>query len=286
MSTPKNHHYVSQRHIKNFFNKERRQIFYYDKELDRFGSKLTTKSIFSEDFSNSRVIDGEVDHKALEDDLNIHFENDFERNYLAVKAIIANPNLFSVHQAALESLTKLAIASILRHPSDKANFDNQINDQLMEKVYPDATPELKAWLDNMFDDLSKVKYSNAVGYSEISDGVFDLMGRISYTIIEIDTFDYFLLPDRYAITHRVMENPESSLNHVVALVGIPLSSKIFLTTASERLGLEKGNRVLKISDNKRDIIKKINDELYEGTVKTIACESEDYLYSFINGELY
>ncbi len=48
MSTPKNHHYITQAHIRNFFNKEDKCIYLYDKKSKRFFTKNTSKSIFSE----------------------------------------------------------------------------------------------------------------------------------------------------------------------------------------------------------------------------------------------
>lgn len=84
MSIPINHHHVSQCHIKNFFNDEGR-IYLYDKVKKNFYSANSTKSIFSEKYSNSVFNNGQVDHKILEDDLKM-----FEDNFPKAVELIAN----------------------------------------------------------------------------------------------------------------------------------------------------------------------------------------------------
>ena len=78
MSTPINHHHVSQCHSRLFFNEQDKKIYYYDKELDKFDYKLTTKSLFSENYANTKLENDEFDHKSVEDELNQYFEKDFE----------------------------------------------------------------------------------------------------------------------------------------------------------------------------------------------------------------
>lgn len=82
MSKPRNHHFVSQVHIKNFFNTTHSKIFIYDKILDNFYFKRTTKSLFSEKDLNTKFDNGLKDFESLENDLNHFFEKDFPAHYL------------------------------------------------------------------------------------------------------------------------------------------------------------------------------------------------------------
>ena len=283
MSIPKNHHYVSECHIDNFFNHSQKKIFYYDKKLSRFDYKITKKSIFSEEYANSRLKDGEIDHRGLEDELNKEFETPFPRNFANIKEIINDARLFDTHINSLENLVKFAIININRHPTQKAHFDNQIEEIFREQIISNAVPELVEQIENMFSFVGKTKYSNPTNYKDIADGVFELMGKITYTIFEINTNDYFILPDWYSIVERVDYAPDSGAR-VVALVGIPLSSKIFLLAQSHRI-IEEPNSVVKITTPNSKIVRDLNDALYRQAVKTVACESEDYLYAFINDEI-
>lgn len=67
MSTSKNHHYISQAHIKNFFNKQTNCIYLYDKRSKRFSTKNTSKSVFSEKNLNTKKNSSEdFDYSSIE----------------------------------------------------------------------------------------------------------------------------------------------------------------------------------------------------------------------------
>ncbi|AFL79724.1 hypothetical protein Aeqsu_0200 [Aequorivita sublithincola DSM 14238] len=70
MSIPRNHHFVSQVHINNFFNSEKGKFFIYDKLLDNHYFKTTSKSVCSEIDLNSKYDNGNLDYISLEKDLN------------------------------------------------------------------------------------------------------------------------------------------------------------------------------------------------------------------------
>src|ERR1700733_1953131 len=91
MSTPVKHHYVSQCHLKKFFNEKANKIFIYDKEQKNFYDKASTKYLFSEDFSNSIEINGEIDHSKLETELRLLFEDDFLRDLAQIEKFVDNP---------------------------------------------------------------------------------------------------------------------------------------------------------------------------------------------------
>lgn len=74
MSIPINHHYVSQYHVRLFFNEQEKKIYCYDKVYDKHHYKTTTKSLFSEDYANTRMSNAGMDHQELEEQLNLFFE--------------------------------------------------------------------------------------------------------------------------------------------------------------------------------------------------------------------
>ena len=123
MSIPKNHHYVSQVHLKNFFNVDEGQIYIYDKTRKNFYSKKSTKTVFSEKYSNSRYLNGKLDHKSLEDDLNEHFEKDFSSHYDTINSFIQNRTWNTEVQNALIYIAKYGIIADFRTPRYKQNFE-------------------------------------------------------------------------------------------------------------------------------------------------------------------
>jgi hypothetical protein len=114
-NVPLNHHYVSQCQIKNFFNVSEGKIFLYDKEIENFYFQKSTKRVFSEEISNSRLIENEIDHKSLELDLKLNFEDSFISSINIIltsleKEDYSNPDF----DKALINLTRLAVIGEIR----------------------------------------------------------------------------------------------------------------------------------------------------------------------------
>jgi hypothetical protein len=80
MSTPINHHYVSQCQLRAFFNDEESKTFLFDKKIDNIFYKKTTKYISSEPNLNSAVVAGEVSHNVVEDDLRFYLDDSYSKN--------------------------------------------------------------------------------------------------------------------------------------------------------------------------------------------------------------
>lgn len=282
MSTPQNHHYVSQVHIKNFFNYEEGKIYVYDKDRKNHYFKKTTRSLFSERRLNSRFKDGVIDHETIEKDLNDFFEKDFRKNTEIVQAF-TNDNRFTEDvRKALIYFVKYGIIGDMRTPRYKKNVDDTIIEAL-SKISENATASLKNQINDMFKFTENVKYSNLLDYSELADKILGAMGNVIFQImIPKNEEDFFILPDVAAATTRAKinkyYNPDTE---EIAFVSIPLSSKIYIHFHSQKLFQGKkvpDSNIWDCSSKQVAILNKAN--LGYSQCK-IACESEAYLKAFI-----
>lgn len=287
MSNPRNHHYVSQCQIKNFFNKEKGVICVYDKSYNRYFKKTTSKSLFSEEDGNSKVINGQVNHKILEDDLNMNFENWFSNDFSAVKNSLSEKNEITEDMRPhLLRFAKYGIAGQMRSPQKKMAMDKALTTSLFEQILPIAAPKLKKELEEYQLELSKTKYANNLLYSEITEKISTSMGSVSFVIYIIKNNDFFILPDKPSISKREKINEYFNPNiKEIAMVGIPLSSKLFLHVESKKFR-DSHDMIIEITDMNSNIVTKINTALYLNSHKQIACESEEYLKKFINSIIY
>ena len=181
MSIPRNHHFVSQVHIKNFFNSEKGKIFIYDKLLNNYFFKTTTKSVFSEKDLNSKFGDGNLDHISLEEDLNEHFEKDFSKHLEIVKKFLTEFNLTNEVNESLIYFAKYGIIGEIRNPRHKRNLEETVHNAFSE-MYKMFTDELKKEFDEATAYKKEVKYINAVQYSKFANDIIDLMGNLIFII--------------------------------------------------------------------------------------------------------
>jgi hypothetical protein len=154
MSESKNHHFVSQTHIKNFFNQKERKIFIYDKVLNNHYFKTTTKSLFSETKLNSRFKDGKIDHNTIEKDLNYHFEKDFAKNTRIIEQFISDRYFTDAINSALIYFAKYGIIGEIRTPRYKKHLDDCIKEAL-NPILSNCTKELSLQIENMFSFFGK-----------------------------------------------------------------------------------------------------------------------------------
>jgi hypothetical protein len=99
MSIPKNHHYISQAPIKNFFNKEKNEIYLFDKNQNRRFKKNRAKSIFSEkNLNTKRTKHDKYDYSIIEEELNQNFEKDFPGCVEIVKKLIKINKLYDSYK--------------------------------------------------------------------------------------------------------------------------------------------------------------------------------------------
>jgi hypothetical protein len=281
MSIPRNHHFVSQIHIKNFFNKDLERIFVYDKGLNNFYIKKTTKTLFSEKDLNTKVSENESDYESLEQDLNMFFEEKFAKNYLLIKEFIKDSNFTKeVHQALFDFAHYGSIGEI-RNPRNKKNLEEVLFDTFYKDIYEICTEDLKQEINEMFSYKKKTKYINLTQYSELSARIIKAMGDIIFRIeIPEKEDDYYILPDfcaanvREKINH--FHNPELK---EIAYIGFPISSKIYIHFYSTKIKNLKLKSEILYSDS--ETVFKQNKLNFDYCDNKVACENEKYLTNFI-----
>lgn len=281
MSIPKNHHYVSEVHIKKFFNETENKIYVYDKIKHNHFNKITTKSLFSERFSNSKFTNGEIEHSTLELDLNLNFEQDFKKHFQEIQSFIAHRKITPEIGNALYYFAKYGVIADMRTPRFKQQLDDTIFDAL-STISANATSELKDDIDQMFDFKNEVKYSNNLVYSDLADKLLEPMGELIFRVqIPKEDADYYILPDIAAATSRAKINKYFNPDvEEIAYIGIPLSSKIYLHFQSEKLFAEnKPSSGIVFSTTQN--VETLNKANLDYCQSNVACENEEYLRKFI-----
>ncbi len=273
MSIPINHHYVSQCHIRLFFNEQEKRVYCYDKVYDKYRYKTTTKSLFSEDYANTRMRDAGIDHQELEAQLNVFFEQDFDQHAANVIALAENP--VNNDDAKRESLYYLALYGLIadvRFPGVKKSMDDGFNKLMQENAYKLGLLGDKAQaqlIEKSIEESKKTKYSNVVDYPVIAARRLEKMGELDFNIYRINTEECFLLPDIGCILLRERINHYFNPNiQEVAIVGIPLTPKVFVFACSKKLG-DTASGVTTINDLNSEIVKGINKHLYDLAAKTV-----------------
>ncbi|MFN7654950.1 MAG: DUF4238 domain-containing protein [Cyclobacteriaceae bacterium] len=281
MSIPLNHHYVSQCQIKNFFNKEDKLIYLYDKQKDNHYNSNTSKSVFSETGLNSRLTDEEeIDHVTIEEDIKKNFEDRFRKNIDVITESLNKTTFSWAFRNSLDEIAQLGIIGDFRTPEYKKEMDKTFG-TLFRTIADHATPELKNTLEKFFTDREKTKYSNALNYSEIAKKIFEKMGEINHKIVWIKSNDFFILPDCTSAIRREKINEYFNPDiKEIAAVAIPLTSKIFIMTSSKKL-IPGEDELMIIDKDNHDYVFQINGTLLTKSHKTVACESKEYLTKFI-----
>ena len=281
MSIPRNHHHVSQCHIRLFFNEQEKKIYCYDKQLDHFYSKTTSKSLFSEADANSRPLGNAIDHESLEMDLKINFEDDFDRHARNILALANKP--YAPYDSQLESLYYLACHGLIadiRNPVKKKETDDVMDGgflELAERIRTAGNESYARSIEKSISERKKTKYSNPVYYSRIAAKRLEVMGDLDFVIFKINSMDSFILPDAGCIQFRSKINNYFNPNiREVALIGIPLTDKVFVSACSKKLG-STDTGVKTINDDKSPIVAEINRDLFLFAHKTIAAKDEQQL---------
>lgn len=287
MSTPINHHYVSQCHIRSFFNDRDKKIYCYDKHLDNFYYKQTTKTLFSEEYSNTRNVNGTFDHQSLEDELNDYFENDFERHSKAIAAFAETPSDFN--EEIMESIfyvISYGLISDVRFPSNKKIADDGVDTLLLEtamKIRLLGDEQQASQLEKFISESKKTKYSNVIDYTGVAARRLKAMGDLDFTIFRINTEEVFLLPDVGCILQRGrINNYINPYLQEVAIVGIPLTDKIFVSGCSKKVG-NTSSGILTINDLDSEIVKELNSNIYDCAHKTVVTSDDIQLKEIIKG---
>ncbi|SDJ11224.1 DUF4238 domain-containing protein [Chryseobacterium jejuense] len=275
MSTPRNHHYISQVHIKNFFN-EQNEIYLYNKSSKLFQTKKSSKRIFSEKDLNTKYEDGLNDYTTIEQQLNQYYENDFDFYYKNILKLIADKNVNIEAQTALLYLARYGAIANFRNPTYKANLET-IFFNALKPVMDNAVNGLKKSFYDFFNNRGDSKYLGGDDYLQLGNEIISKMGLI-YFIIEIpeNKDDYFILPDFGAATHRKKINPYFNPDiEEIAYISLPLSSKIYIHFYSGKhpegintSGIKKLNSEQMYYINRHNLL--LANEI-------VACENKQYL---------
>jgi hypothetical protein len=281
MSEPKNHHYVSRCHINNFFNSTTNQICLYDKVLDNFYTSTSSKSIFSELFANSRFSDGKIDNTSLETELQLNFENHFTHITNLIENFEENieTNNFETIMA-MYRLTLYGLVGEIRNPNYKRKSDNTFK-SIFNEILENADDSLLASYQNFIRELEQTKYSNSIGYFDLALGHLEKMGDLHFKVFLIKSSDRFLLPDTSSIYFRAKINEYFNPDiREKAIVGVPLTDKIFILAESSKLP-NSASQIIKIKSDNSEVVRRINKDIYNQAYKTVATSDQAQLTQII-----
>jgi hypothetical protein len=276
MSTPINHHYVSQCHQREFFNEAAGYIYVYDKELKNFYRKKTTKTLFSGDHINSKQGSDYVDHTTLETELKLLFEDDFKVRIDQLKAFIIEPKNLQEMYEILGWFTLMGILGQIRHPKFKTQLTELLRNMGTD-VLNISTGISKGIISKFLKDQLKTPYDNNLSYIDTALRILERMEPMEYVIYSIECDTHFILPDTscFQVRGQLKPYPNQLINEIIQ-VGIPLTDKIFVLASSSALGTNE-NGIQSILEEDAHMAMNINLDLFHFAYKSIACKDEQYL---------
>lgn len=280
MSIPRNHHYISQVHIKKFFN-ESNETYLYSKSTKLFQTKNSSKRIFSEKDLNTKYNDGINDYTTVEQQLNQFYENDFEYYYNSLLRLITEKNVDIEIQKAIIYLARYGAIANFRNPTYKNNLESTFLTAL-KPAMDNASTDLKNSFYNFFNDRGDSKYLGGDDYLQLGNEIISKMGLL-YFIIEIpeDENDYFILPDFGASIQRKKINTYINPNiEEIAYIGLPLSNKIYLHIYSEKHPENISSSGIKKLTSEQVHLTNKNNLLLAYDV--VACGNKQYLETLIS----
>ena len=280
MSIPKNHHYVSQCHQKEFLNQRTGRIYLYDKELNNFYNKKSTKRLFSKDHLNTKVINGKIDQSSLEQELKALFEDKFNNYILQIQNFLISQEKLQETYEAMCWLVMLGILGELRHPNFKESLDEKmINFQVdvFSKMYGFEKEKVKAYLVSK----KKTPYDNSFSYISIALRILEKLEPIDFMIYCIKSNDHFLLPDTscFQLRGQLKNYPNPFIREIIQ-IGIPVTDKLFILATPQSLKT-KFHGIYFIEEDNSIVVDRINKDLYEFARKAVACKDEHYLESAV-----
>lgn len=280
MSTPRNHHFISQVHIKKFFN-QKNEIHLYSKSTKSFLQKQSSKKIFSERDLNTKYQKGSNDYSSIEEQLNKYFENDFELHYNNIKKLLSDYILNTEVQTSILFLARYGAIANFRTPTHKSSLEETFFN-VLKPVMNIGTRSLKNSFYNFFRNRGDSKYLPGTDYLHLGNEIISKMGII-YFIIEIPKSedDFFILPDFGASTQRKKINTYFNPDiEEIAYIGLPLSSKVYIHFYSEKHPDQIHMSGIKSLNS--DEVLYLNKLNLQFANETIACESKSYLKKLVN----
>jgi hypothetical protein len=286
MSIPHNHHYVSQVLIKKFLNTDKR-VSIFSKTKNNIETKTLQRKDFAERDLNSIISDeNTVDHKSIEDNLNENFERDFNKHYDSLFLSIENNNL-DLFIESIKFLIKLGIIGDMR------TREHQLEDQQailggIGSLYEMFSDDLKAEYSSFINRNSTVKNKLPVNYSELTNGILEIIGDACYCVFKASKNHHFLLPDNTSIIHRSKIDPDIetedgktfvSLAMPITMIIYPINNKTIIVVKSKKMEGEDLSGVFQLSE-KTTI--DYNILLIKNSRDKVICGDENYLKDFID----
>lgn len=295
MSTPRNHHYVSQALSRNFLSEEGR-LFKVSKSEKRIREVKSTKSLFSQRDLNTTFDEyGNIDYKTVESSLNQYFETDFPNHCkiihdaLNTKCEVGNivPNTENI-QESIEYLLGMALIGQFRHPEYMQETE-QVIFGILNEIASNAIPKLQNSIYNELNKLSGITNKVPVDFNELKQGMIELMGDIKYGVMRAPENHFFILPDCSAGIKR-FQMPSDFIDGVeyvnpsmpIGFALMPINSKVVVTAVSRRLLPDEYKQQADgfYSLNEETMFA-YNNILFDSAYKEVACENKEYLEGFI-----
>ncbi|MDR6546530.1 hypothetical protein J2810_002589 [Chryseobacterium rhizosphaerae] len=281
MSIPKNHHYISQIHIKNFFNNGDGGIYLYDKDQNNLFKSKGTRNIFSErNLNTRRISENDIDYISIENELSNIFEKDFNKHLATVRSFCNSLKYSEEVEAALLYFARYGVIGEFRTPHYKRKLDDSMFNGLKD-ILEHAVDDLKEEFFKEFNFDNEVKYTNTINYEELSNNIIEAMGEMSFILsIPTNKEDYFLLGDFCAVT--IYDKINEDFNpHVkeIAYIGFPLCSSIYLELFSNKWNKSPQTSIIRRLGSNHVFSR--NKANFMRSRKMVACEDADYLKCFI-----
>lgn len=264
MNKPVNHHYVSQCHLKEFFNSKEQKIYLFDKQLFNFYPKSGTRRIFSMDHLNNRLVGDKLDQESMELELRVMFEDKFAKHLKSVLRLYEDQSLVEQVYDDLNFLALMALVGEYRNPHYKQRLDD---------IFDSLDEQLRARGGNVPENIKpeNLLYSNQKGYIDVAFLMLEKMDPITFAIVSIQSDDHFIVPDTSAFLVRL--NLDTG---PVMQFGMPVSDKLFIMGRSAAMG-HYPTTLVTITENDDDLVFKINSDLVNYSYQTVACKDQVFL---------
>lgn len=284
MSTPRNHHYVSQVLIRKFLDSDS-NLYTYSKVNSCFEEKILSRFDFAEKDLNSTINKlGEIDHSSVEETLNRHIETGFNTHYDKIIAAITTENYSDIN-TSMEYLMRMGAVGDMRTPQHQIETQNSIMGSF-RMIYEHASDELKAQIEHFENHTSGIKNKLPIDYKEISDKVLELMGEKIYSIFNAPQTDYFFLPDCSSVVIRSQLEDDTILNGEVLLnpsrsigtIIFPINSKLVIVAQAAKICPQKTHGIYDLSNK---TMESYNKMFLDAARDKVICQDKDYLKQFI-----
>lgn len=284
MTTPRNHHIISQVLIGNFVD-ENKNLFYYSKADKTIVDKKLHRFDFAEKDLNSILTkSGEIDHFSVEHTLDRHFETEFPKHYKKLRQAIET-NDYSKVTPSIKYFLRMGIIGDMRTPEHQLETQEAIFGSF-RKISQYATDDLKNSFLAHEQSLSGVKNKIPNDFKTIADNVSRLIGEKIYSIFLAPSDSYFFLPDCASVVFRAQLEDDTVIDgqvyynpaRPIATVIFPIDSKTILVVQSAKICPQPTNGIYKLSN---DLVEKYNKMFLDQARDKVICRDKNYLNHFI-----